>query len=44
VIAMAVKCDTMASPRIGRRHESPPREQQPMTSHFRADEDPCIAE
>jgi hypothetical protein len=34
----------MASSRIGRRHGSPPREQQPRTSHLRVDADPCIVE
>jgi hypothetical protein len=44
VTAVAVGCDPMASPRIGRRLGSPHREQQPSTSHLRADADPCIAE
>jgi hypothetical protein len=44
VTAVAVGCDPTASPRIGRRLESPPREQQPRTLHLRADAGPCIAE
>jgi hypothetical protein len=34
----------MASPRFGRRFGSPPCEQQPRTSHLRADAGPCIIE
>jgi hypothetical protein len=44
VTVVAIGCDPMASLRIGRRHESPPREQQPRTLHLRADADPCITE
>jgi hypothetical protein len=44
VIAAAVGCGPMVSLRIGRRHESSPREQQPRTLHLRADAGPCIAE
>jgi hypothetical protein len=44
VIAVAVGCGSMTSPRIGRRLGSLPREQQLRTSHLRADADPCIAE
>jgi hypothetical protein len=44
VTAAAVGCGPMASPRIGRRLGSPPREQQPWTSHLRADAGPYIAE
>jgi hypothetical protein len=44
VTAMAVGCGPTASPRIGMRLESPPREQQPRTSHLSADAGPCIAE
>jgi hypothetical protein len=41
---VAIGCGPMTSPRIGRRLRSPPREQQPRTSHLRADAGPCIAE
>jgi hypothetical protein len=44
VIAVAVGCGPTASPRIGKRLGSPPREQQLRTLHLRADADPCIAE
>jgi hypothetical protein len=44
VTAAAVGCGSMASPRIGRRLGSPPREQQPRTSHLRADAGPCITD
>jgi hypothetical protein len=44
VTAVAVGCDQMASPRIGRRLGSPSREQQPRTLHLRVDADPCIVE
>jgi hypothetical protein len=44
VTAAAVGCGPMVSPRFGRRHGSPPREQQSMTSHLRADAGPCITE
>jgi hypothetical protein len=44
VTAAAVGCGPIASPRIGRRLGSLPREQQLRTSHLRADADPCIAE
>jgi hypothetical protein len=37
-------CDPVGSPMIGRRHGSPPHEQQPGTSHLRADAGPCIVE
>jgi hypothetical protein len=43
VTAVAIGCDPMASPRIERRHRSPTLEQQPRTSHLRADAGPCIA-
>jgi hypothetical protein len=45
-IAIAVPngCGPVVSPRTRRRLESPSREQQPRTSHHRADADPCIAE
>jgi hypothetical protein len=42
VTAVAIGCGSMASPRIGRRHGSPPHEQQPRTSHLRADVGPHI--
>jgi hypothetical protein len=44
VTATVVGCGPMASPRIGRRLGSPPHEQQPRTSHLRADVGPCIVE
>jgi hypothetical protein len=44
VTAVVVGCDPMASPRFGRRLGSPPREQQPRTSHLRTDAGPCITE
>jgi hypothetical protein len=44
VTAVAVGCGPMANTKFGRRLESPPREQQPRTSHLRADAGPCIAE
>jgi hypothetical protein len=44
VTAVAIGCGPMASPRFGRRHGSPPCEQQPRTSHHRADAGPCITE
>jgi hypothetical protein len=34
----------MTSPRIGRRHGSPPREKQPRASYLRADMGSYIAE
>jgi hypothetical protein len=42
--AVAVGCGPMANPKFGRRHGSPPREQQPRTSHLRADAGHCITE
>jgi hypothetical protein len=44
VTAVASGCGLVASPRSGKRLGSPPREQQPRTSHLRADASPCIAE
>jgi hypothetical protein len=44
VTAVESGCGLVASPRSGKRLENPPREQQPRTSHLRADADPCIAE
>jgi hypothetical protein len=44
VTAMAVGCGPMANLKFGRIHGSPPREQQPRTSHLRADPGPCIIE
>jgi hypothetical protein len=42
--AAAVECGPMASPRIKRRHGSPPHEEQPRTLHLRANAGPCIFE
>jgi hypothetical protein len=44
MIAVAIGYGPMVSLRLGRRLESPPREQQPRTSHLRADAGPCITE
>jgi hypothetical protein len=44
VTAVASGCGPVVSPRTGRRHGSPPREQQPRTSHLKADAGPCITE
>jgi hypothetical protein len=44
VIAVASECGPVVSPKLGRRLGSPPREQQPRTSHLRADAGPYIAE
>jgi hypothetical protein len=44
VTAVASGCGPVVSPMFGRRLGSPPREQQPRTSHLRADAGPCIAE
>jgi hypothetical protein len=44
VPVVTVGCGPMASLRFGRRLGSPPREQQPRTSHLRADASPCITE
>jgi hypothetical protein len=44
VTPVAVGCGPITSSRIGRRLVSMPREQQPMTSHLRANADPYIAE
>jgi hypothetical protein len=41
---VTVGCGPMASPRIGRRLGSPPREQQPRTAHLRVDAGPCTNE
>jgi hypothetical protein len=43
VTVATIGCGLMVSPRIRKRLESPPHEQQPRTSHLRADADPCIA-
>jgi hypothetical protein len=43
VTAMASECDPVVSPMFGRRLGSPPLEQQPRTSHLRANAGPCIA-
>jgi hypothetical protein len=42
VTAVAIGCGPMVSPRFGRRHGSPPREQQLWPSHLRGDAGPCI--
>jgi hypothetical protein len=44
VTAMASECGPVVSPRIGRRLGSSPRDQQPRTSHHRADAGPYIDE
>jgi hypothetical protein len=44
VTAVASGCGPVVRPMYEKRLESPPREQQPMTSHLRADAGPCIAE
>jgi hypothetical protein len=44
VTAVASGCAPVVSPMIGKRLGSPPREQQPRTSHLRADAGPRIAE
>jgi hypothetical protein len=44
VTAVASGCGPVASPRSGMRLRSPPREQQPRTSHLRADAGSFIAE
>jgi hypothetical protein len=44
VTAVASGCGSVASPRSGKRLGSLPREQQPRTSHLRADAGRCIAE
>jgi hypothetical protein len=43
VTAMVVECGPMVSPRFGRRHGSPPCEQQPRTSYLKDDASPCLA-
>jgi hypothetical protein len=44
VTAVVSGCGPVTNPRSGRRFGSPSREQQPRTSHLRADVDPCIIE
>ncbi len=44
VTDVAIGCGSVVSPRSGKRLGSPPHEQQPRTSHLRADAGPCIAE
>jgi hypothetical protein len=44
VTAVASGCGPVVSPMSGKRVGSPPCEQQPRTSHLRADAGPCIAE
>jgi hypothetical protein len=42
VTAVASGCGPVVSLRTGRRHGSPPREQQSRTSYPRVDTGPCI--
>jgi hypothetical protein len=42
--AVASACGPVTSLIFGKRLGSPPREQQPRTSHLRADAGPCIAD
>jgi hypothetical protein len=44
VTAVASGCGLVVSPMIGMRLGSLPREQQPRTSHLRANAGPCITE
>jgi hypothetical protein len=44
VTVVAVGCGTMMNLRSGKRHGSLPHEQQPRTSHLRADTGPYITE
>jgi hypothetical protein len=44
VIVVPSGCGLVASPKSGKRLGSPHREQQPRTSHLRADAGPCITE
>jgi hypothetical protein len=44
VTVVTIECGPMASPRFGRRLGSSPREQQPRTSHLRADAGTYITE
>jgi hypothetical protein len=44
VTAVASGCGPVVSPMSGKRLGSPSREQQPRTSHLRADVSPCITE
>jgi hypothetical protein len=44
VTTVASGCGPMVSLMIGKRLGSPPREQQPMMSHLRADAGPYIIE
>jgi hypothetical protein len=44
VTTVAVRCAPTARLRIGKRLESPPREQQMRTSHLRVDADLGITE
>jgi hypothetical protein len=44
VTAVASGCGPVANPRSGKRLGSPPHEQQPRTSHLRADTGSYIAE
>jgi hypothetical protein len=44
ITAVASGCDPVVSSKTGKRLGSLPREQQPRTSHHRADAGPCIAE
>jgi hypothetical protein len=44
VTAVASGCDPVVSLMFGKRLKNPPREQQPRTSHLRADAGPYITE
>jgi hypothetical protein len=44
VTAVTSGCDPVVSPKRGKRLGSPPRKQQPRTSHLRADAGLCITE
>jgi hypothetical protein len=44
VTVVAFGCGLVVSPGTGKRLKSPPHEQQPRTSHHRADAGPCIIE
>jgi hypothetical protein len=43
VTVVASGCGPVVSPKRGKRLRSPPREQQPRTSHLMVDAGPCIA-
>jgi hypothetical protein len=44
VTVVSSGCGPVVSPRTEKRFRNPPREQQPRTSHHRADAGPCIIE